>query len=292
MFRKYMHIERVGQDEVDGLLIGKVIVQPKIDGSNCQVWNEAGIHIGSRNQEIVGDNDHMGFVDWVQQNDDLLISWFAEHPAWRLYGEWLVRHTLKTYRESAWRRFYVFDVFDDESEQFVPYEQYQPELDRLGFDYIPVMATATNPTEEVLRRFVEQNTFLIDEGKGAGEGIVIKRYDFVNRFGRVVWGKLVRNDFKEKHLVAMGAPEVNLVPVESVFVETYVTRARVEKEIARIEGWERRRIPELFGRVYYDIVTTELWDFIKGRKYKVTIDFNAMYQHTVGQIKAVYPELF
>jgi len=294
MFKKYMHVERLDSDEVDGLLIGTVQVQPKIDGSNCQVWLEDGeLHTGSRNQEITGDNDHMGFTVWAEQHRDKLVDFLSGHPHWRLYGEWLVRHTLKTYREEAWRQFYVFDVYDDEAEKFIPYTEYQSELEDSEIDYIPVIAVVTNPTADVLQGFIERNTYLIQDGMGHGEGIVIKRYDFENKYGRTVWGKVVRNDFKEKHVRAMGAPEMELGdPDELQFVQQFITRGRVEKEIAKIEDWDRKQIPQLFGRVYHDVVTTELWDFVKGRKNRVRLDFNALYQYTVSQIKTVYPELF
>jgi len=294
MFKKYMHVERLDSEEVEGLLIGTVQVQPKIDGSNCQIWLEDGVlRTGSRNQEITGDNDHMGFTGWMEQHRDHLIDLLRRYPRWRLYGEWLVRHTLKTYRDEAWREFYVFDVYDDEAEKFIPYTTYQHVLEAFRVNYIPVIAVVTNPTPDALQGFIEKNTYLIKDGMGHGEGIVIKRYDFENKYGRTVWAKVVRNDFKEKHIKTMGAPNVELkAPDEAQFVEQFVTRGRVEKEIAKIEGWNRKQIPQLFGRIYHDIVTTELWDYIKKRKNRAVFDFNVLYQHTVNQIKTVYPELF
>ena len=37
-FHKYMHLERFGTDEVDGIEFGQTYVFPKLDGTNGQVW--------------------------------------------------------------------------------------------------------------------------------------------------------------------------------------------------------------------------------------------------------------
>lgn len=54
MFVKYMHLERYGNDEVDGIEQGTTYVFPKLDGTNAQVWlNEDGtIGAGSRNRTL------------------------------------------------------------------------------------------------------------------------------------------------------------------------------------------------------------------------------------------------
>ena len=55
---------------------------------------------------------------------------------------------------------------------------------------------------------MEKNVFLIEDGKGAGEGIVIKNYDFRNRYNRNTFAKIVTSEFKEKHAKEMGASVV------------------------------------------------------------------------------------
>ena len=37
-FLTYKKIHRLGVDETDGILIGKVYVQEKVDGANVQIW--------------------------------------------------------------------------------------------------------------------------------------------------------------------------------------------------------------------------------------------------------------
>jgi len=300
MFKKYQHIERLLSDEVEGLLMGEVVVQPKIDGANGSIWCEwdgwlGTIKCATRNQEVTPDNEAMGLRDWVKSDEVAvaLMKLFNVHHDWRLYGEWLFPHSLKTYRSDAWRKFYVFDVLDDETETFVPFSVYQPELSACGLDYIPVLALVTNPTVEVLQGLVDRNTYLIEDGKGVGEGLVIKRYDFRNKYGRTTWGKIVRNEFKEKNLAAFGPVKLNGgLTDELVFAQEYVTRARVEKARLELEPWQSKKIPGLFGIVYHDLITEELWDFLKDRKNKVTLDFKVLQGYVTTQVKVVYPELF
>ena len=43
-FKKYQHVERFGNIEVEGIELGKCYIFPKIDGTNASIWiNEKGI---------------------------------------------------------------------------------------------------------------------------------------------------------------------------------------------------------------------------------------------------------
>ena len=116
MFVKYMHLERYGNEEVDGIEQGTTYVFPKLDGTNAQVWvdPEGNLKAGSRNRQLQLDNDNAGFYN-AMIKDDKVLSLFEGFPELRLYGEWLVPHSLKTYRDDAWRKFYIFDVCNVET---------------------------------------------------------------------------------------------------------------------------------------------------------------------------------
>jgi hypothetical protein len=296
-FREYQHIERLDSSKVKGLLLGKVYVFPKIDGSNWSVWSEEGVlRFADRHHEVSpGEGDPWGLFferDYIQVERAKLEAFFAVYPNWRLYGEWLVPHSLNVYRPEAWRKFYVFDV-RDANDEYISYERYSIVFDKFGLDYIPLMATVENATFEILLRFLEKNTYLIPDGGGFGEGIVIKRYGFENKYGHVVWAKLVRNEFKELNTKTFGALEIKgKVSDELAFVQLFVTRGRIMKEIAKKNPWDKKYISELLNRVYHDLVNEELWDFVKERKNKVNIDFKVLQQYVVLQIKEVYSELF
>jgi hypothetical protein len=295
-FKKYMHIERFGTSETHGIELGLCYVFPKIDGTNASVWRKDydshfEIKSGSRNRELTVDNDNAGFCAWVSENSNLN-DFFYNNSSLRLYGEWLVPHTLKTYEEKAWRNFYVFDVMD--GNYYLPYEVYKPLLEKYNIDYIPPICKVKNPTYERLNNQLEKNGYLIKDGEGTGEGIVIKNYDYKNKYGRVVWAKIVKNDFKLKHQKASDVCEIKeSKTVEEIIVKKYVNSVLVEKEFSKIEneaGWSSKFIPRLLNTVFYCLIKEESWNFIKENKFP-RIDFTRLNQLTIQKIKELKPEI-
>jgi len=308
-FSKYMHIERLGTSSVNGIEIGKVYVFPKIDGTNGSVWYENGkIHAGSRNRELTIEDDNAGFCKYIMENEALK-KFFKAEPRCRLFGEWLVPHTLKTYREDAWKRFYIFDVMldnvldhkdehspDEVTGTYLAYDLYKPMLDQFELDYIQPICTITNGSYEDFIKLLDKNTFLIEDGKGIGEGIVLKRYDYKNKYGHTIWAKVVKQTFKEKHTKTMGHASIDAKKlVEKDITDIYCNRTLTEKTIAKIttenDGWESRYIPQLLGRVYHDIIAEEMWDILK--KFKSpTINFRTLQYLINNKVKELHPEIF
>jgi hypothetical protein len=297
-FRKYPHIEKLGRDEVDGILIGKIYIQPKIDGANVSLWPEdRQVFRGTRNQSLGADGDHAGFKLWVDNNKEKILELFSKFPTWRLYAEFLIPHSLKTYRDDAWRKVYTFDVFDDHTECFIPYGEYLDVIKEYELPYIPTIAVLENAAIEDLGKYLD-NTFLIKDGEGFGEGIVIKNYNFVNRYGRVTWAKIVRNEFKDENMKAFGPRIVTLMEGQEIkFVNRYVDHTLIDKVVTKIEFEKLRKveskdIPELFSRIYYDLVNENIWDFLKMNKYRVTLDFGVVLRLVIDKVKEYKKELF
>lgn len=299
-FRKYQHVERFGTTEVRDIEIGECYVFPKIDGTNASAWlnDEGEICGGSRNRALSLDNDNAGYYNWLVQQENI-IRYLKKNPTHRLFGEWLVPHSLKTYRQDAWRRFYVFDVAvdnDGDGNEYIPYSIYQPLLEEFGIDYIPPIKIIKNGSyDDFIFQMTNNNIFLIEDGKGVGEGIVIKNYDFYNRHGRQTWAKIVTSEFKEKHTKKMGAPKDEHILLEEKIASEYVTEALVEKEYAKIVnekgGWESKFIPMLLGIVWNCIITEEMWNIVK--KYKnPTISFKTLNAFVINRIKEIKKEIF
>lgn len=298
-FRKYQHIERLGTAEVAGIELGPCFIFPKIDGTNGSVWQRDGvIQTGSRNRHLSMDNDNAGFCQ-AMLNDNRIEQYLDKHPEHRLFGEWLVPHSLKTYRQDAWRKFYIFDVCMDRDEdtlEYIPYNIYQPMLEEFELDYIPPIATMTNGTYEGFLKALEKNLFLIEDGKGVGEGIVVKNYDFYNRYGRQIWAKIVTNEFKEKNAKIFGAPSIQSNKmVEEEIVDHYCTPALIEKEYAKIvnanDGWRSQYIPMLLSMVFHELVTEETWNMVKKMKMP-TINYKTLNTLVIGKIKTVKADIF
>ena len=297
MFKKYIHLERFGSQEVDGIECGVVHVFPKLDGTNASIWKEDGfLQFGSRSRVLAEGADNHGFRSTMLKYTDetkKLFEVFEAHPDWNIYGEWLVPHTLRTYRDSAWRKFWIFDVLDGD-DTFIPFESYFPELH--GLNVIDPLAIIENPSQDQLLKIMQyKNTFLVEDGKGIGEGIVIKRYGYVNKYQRTAWAKLVNNEFKEQNMRAF---ERKVQPgesqVEISIVQDFVTETLVQKTLAKIRGEVQERqqiIPRLLNTVYYELIKEEAWEMVK-RYNRPTINFATLYKYCVQRTKEHAKELF
>lgn len=293
-FKKYQHIERFGTDEVDGIEYGQCYIFPKIDGTNGQTYmKDDKLMAGSRNRELSLEDDNQGFYDYVLRNP-CLVEFHLEFPEVRLYGEWLVPHTLRTYRQDAWKKFYVFDV--EYLDNLLPYDQYLPMLQKYNLDFIIPLAIINNPTYDNLVAKLPANTFLIEDGKGDGEGIVIKNYDYKNKYGRQTWAKIVKTEFKEKNVLAMGLkPTDGSFQVEEAIASEFIDEVLVDKVYANIKNesgcWRSEFIPRLLNTVFYDLVREETWNFVKRHK-QPKIDFKVLNRYAIQKIKQLKPELF
>ncbi|QMW05299.1 RNA ligase family protein [Spirosoma foliorum] len=307
MFIGYQHLERFGTTEVAQIELGECYVFPKIDGTNASLWfRDENLQAGSRNRHLTLEKDNAGFFAWALEQPNLL-EYFKCFPNHRLFGEWLVPHSLKTYRQNAWRRFYVFDVAIDKEESdllhegdsrlnYLHYEIYKPGLDEFGIDYIPPISKIRNANYEQLVDQLSKNVFLVDDGKGVGEGIVIKNYAFRNKYNRQTWAKIITSEFKEQHAKVMGASSLEGKRlVEEEIVEKYVTVALCEKVLAKIEleaqGWSSKMIPRLLNTVFYDLVRENSWEFIKEHK-NPSINFSTLHHLTIMKVKSSLPHLF
>lgn len=288
MFLKYQHIEKLGAEEVEDLLLGECYVFPKIDGTNGQLWWDNGLHAGSRNRELSLENDNQGFMAWAIQQENIK-AFFEEYPDVNLFGEWLVPHTLRTYKESAWNKFYVFDIV--RNFEYMHYEIYKPMLEKYNIEYIPALYKIYQPTETQLIKLLDKNVYLIEDGKGYGEGLIIKRYGYKNGFGRTTWAKIVSNDFKSNHYKAELKELKASLTIEQKIVNKYVTEHLVLKEKMKMhynttQTFKPIHIPELFNRIYYSLITEESWHFIKEYK-NPTIDFKKLYKLTIEKVKQI-----
>jgi len=335
-FRKYDHLERLGHSRTQDILIGTTYVFPKLDGTNASAWHdeEHGVQCGSRNRHLTLDQDNAGFYHWATGEDgsaEALRAACERNPNWILYGEWLVPHTLKSYREDAWGRFWVFDVYDREEERYLAFDEYA-HLSLAGVDVVDPLCTIEDPTPEQVMAQVETNTFLIQDGAGLGEGVVVKNYGWRSPRGGQPWAKVVRNEFKDRarkahgHCEKQGAYQVEKAIAEQFCTAALVgkTRAKVVVDVAnkhgirtmlveehagpggarfehvtpdpnfqqRVEEDHRAEvIPQLLGRVYHDLVTEEIWAILKEHR-DPKIDFKLLRGQVTRQVKEYAQDLF
>jgi hypothetical protein len=312
-FRRYEHLERLGHPEVRDIELGRVHVFPKLDGTNASLWRDAAgdIQCGSRNRVLTIDTDNHGFCAWVRSQDAEKLCLAIPEGVW-VYGEWLVPHTIKSYRSEAWRRFWIFDVFDAATGRFLPWERYSEML--AGNDLVEPLCIINEPSTSQLLAQVETNRYLVEDGAGVGEGVVLKRYDWQNQFGRQCWAKLVRNEFAERNRREFGVTEKEgAFQIERTIAEEFCTPTLVGKTRAKVvaavanhhkidltkpnaqqlveASFRGNVIPQLLGRVWNDFVTEELWSAIKKHK-NPTIDFGLLHRQVERRVKGLAADLF
>ena len=266
---RYQHIERLGHADVEGLLDGEVIIQEKLDGANATVAIEpetGRLVIASRScaVSVAGDppNGFRGLVEYVLGHHGLQ----ALASVYIVRGEWLVPHSVKDYEPSNYKHFYIFDCQRYDTGEYVHPDEWLKVADELGCRYVPTVICLLDPTPAQIAELVVGPSAL---GAPKREGVIAKRYGFVNRFGRTAWGKVVAADFLEKNKLHMGANKHD-VP-ELRFVAETVTDAAVLKVIGKTSDLHGKQVDvrameEVLGRLWCELAHEELVDW--WMKYK------------------------
>lgn len=285
-FLKYPKIHRLSKEEVEGILLGTCVVQEKVDGANTQIWLEDGyIRCGSRNNDVTG-KDFNGFDDYVHAHSGIR-EFFEKNPDFRLYGEWLVRHTI-SYKETAYKKFYLFDIMTPEGD-FLPDGEVRVIADVFNIEMVPTIGVFENPTLEQLMEHVGKSQF-----GDRGEGVVIKNLAFRNGFGDMCYAKIVTETFKEDNAITFGGNNKFSDTYEEMYiVNKYVSVPRVKKVMDKLQPMvdhrlDMKEVPQVMGMVYHDIITEEGWDIAKrGRK----LDFKKLQQLVNRKTKQVYVDI-
>ena len=289
-FRKYEKIHRLGKDEVQGILNGTCSITEKIDGANLSIWLGDGgeIRVGSRNNDLTANgNEFNGAVAYCNSHEgikNLLIA----YPRYRLYGEWLVRHTLN-YNNMAYKKFYLFDIYTEE-DGFFHQSRVQTLAEDFGIEVVPDLGEFENPTIERLNKMIEGASALGEKK----EGIVIRNMNFKNTFGDMCYAKLVREDFKEDNGIVFGGNnKYSDCYWEMYICNKYIDVARVQKIINKIqpeinEKIDMKHIPRIIETVYHDLITEEAWEIAKKAK---KIDYDILKRVCQKKAKQVFVDI-
>lgn len=294
---RYCHIERLGSDECEGILLGSVIVQEKIDGACATVAmhpTKYGIVIASRKNVIsiggVPDHGFRGLVEYVLSHDginDLLKC----YPGWILRGEWLVHHTVR-YRDESYGKLYIFDVEETtkiegkQRRRFLHVDQYKDPLAERNILMVPEIARLESPTAEELQTLAVGPSALGDNGR---EGIVIKRYDYRNKYGQVTWAKLLADKVQTNGATQPGQRKRQADYLEAKFA-SLATDHFVHKIMDKIVDFQGNvsitDMPQILGRAWYELFTEELWNFVSKNHVK-HFNFDVARKHVTRRVRDI-----
>ncbi len=291
-FRKYEKIYRLGKEETDGILQGTINVTEKLDGANLSVWLGDGgeIRVGSRNNDLTANgNEFNGAVHYCNAHEGIK-KFLNYRPLLRLYGEWLVRHTL-AYNETAYKKFYLFDIYNEEKQEFLCQDDVRLIGESYNIELVPYLGTFDNPTLIELTKLVEGQKSVYGEKR---EGIVIRNPAFVNKFGDKCNGKIVSEGFMEDNGVTFGGNNKYSEAYWEQYVSNkYITLERVQKIMNKIQPEVNKRldmehIPRIINTVYHDMIQEEGWE-IANKVEK--IDYNVLKRICGKKAKQVYVDI-
>ena len=269
--KKYKDIERLKDKYATAFKPGEhIVITEKIDGANASiVVNEDGtLTACSRRNELTSENGLQGFYNFVQ-------TLVAEDVAtvlttrYILFGEWLVKHTIK-YPEDRMKQFYVFDTYDTETEQYMPWEFTKTVAAFLNLKTVPVFYDGPFTTWDDVYSYVGKTEM---DAEPTGEGIVIKSQDRLdNKFsGTPEYVKIVAKEFSEVHDSKPHNVDPEKLAAKQAaedLAKTIVTERRVEKNIQKLvedgiipETWDEHDLgtiaKHLPRAVYNDCVKEE-----------------------------------
>ena len=268
--KKYVDIERLKDKYALAFSKGEhITITEKIDGANASIGFEDGeLSCFSRKQKLSPENTLRGFYTLVQTFD---VEKFREVLGDRyvIFGEWLVSHTIK-YPATRLSKFYVFDVWDTEVEQYVPWSVTKDFAAKLGLTTVPLFYDGPFVSWEHVQSFVGKTEM---DAEPTGEGVVIKSQDRLDNKSSNTppYVKIVAAKFSEVHQSKpheVDPEKLAAKQVAEALAATIVTERRVQKLIEKAvdEGrlradWDEKdlgTIAKFLGKdVYADCVKEE-----------------------------------
>lgn len=261
-YKTYPKIHRLGKEETDNILDWELIVQEKVDGANVSIfWHEGEVRCGTRTRMLPKDESFRGFQEAVNANSKIA-DFLKENHDLILYGEWLVKHTI-TYPDEAYEKIYLFDIYSTILDEWYDQESVQEIAENLELQYPHIFATGKLTAKEI-NEFVGKSAIA-----PAGEGVVLKAKDFVNKFGDHCYAKVVHQKFKESNAIVFGGNNKHSDTYwEMYVVNKYCTTGRVQKIIQKLQSQTDERLDlkhtsQVAGTCYHDMITEEIWEITK-----------------------------
>lgn len=227
--KKYHSIVRMGHRSTKNVFNNRsnIIIQEKIDGANASFrLGSNSLESYSRNRKLDEDANLNGFYEWVLEN----VNKDKVNENYIYFGEWLNPHKVKY--EKYMHQFFLFDVYDTSLEKYVEFNIVKEQAEILNINLVPVFYEGLYKGFEHLESFIGKTNLDGRLGdKTMGEGIVVKNVDYIDRFGRQLFVKLVADEFRE--VQKQKAPKNPNRPKTKLelFAESVITVARVEKAI-------------------------------------------------------------
>lgn len=252
--KKYVDIERLKDKYALAFKDGEhIVVSEKIDGANASIRynSETGaLEAFSRRNRLNEHNTLQGFYVYVLTLDPVKWANATSNGRYIIFGEWLVKHSV-AYPQDKLRQFYVFDVWDTETEQYTPWAFTYQMANALGLNMVPIFYDGAFTSWEDLYKYVGKTEM---GAEPIGEGIVIKSQDRLdNKFsGTPAYVKIVAKEFSEIHQSKpheVDPAKLAEKQAQISIVESIATQRRTEKTIQKFvedgivpENWDEKNL--------------------------------------------------
>lgn len=282
---KYPKLRRVATTEMEGIFDYDndiIYIQEKVDGGNFQfqITDDGQIIFGSRRIKLDEGTSSFIAIPYILDkfNNCENCEWY---PGYIYYGESMQKHTLE-YKNTP--PFIGFDILDKKTGKFLCPDDAKIMFQMAGLPFIKEVARMTAKDAREIDSFLD---FVGRSSYGyiEMEGVTIKNYDRLNKYGRPYFAKCTTEKFQEKNREVFGdngnTPKKTQL---SKIVEMYCTPTRIDKQIHAIKN-EGREIdmsimPELYKRVGDDIVSEEILEIAKDLH---VLDFKKFYKYVAGK---------
>lgn len=229
--KKYTDIIRYGKNGTQDVLNKNdyITITEKIDGANASFTydeqSDIGVTAYSRNNPIDSNNTLRGYYGWIVENIVPIKEQLNKN--YRYFGEWLVSHKV-VYKPEQYQNFYMFSIWDEESQQYLSDDIVKSEANRLGLKTTTYFYEGQFLSFEHIMSFVGKSERILEPN--TGEGVVVKNVNYKDRYGNQMFVKLVSEKFAEVQKQKL--PKNPCVASEYLdVINAIVTKPRVEKLI-------------------------------------------------------------
>lgn len=258
--KKFMDIERIKEGYAENFRPGDYIyIEEKIDGSNAAIRYDAAtnsIVAQSRKQILTPTNNLRGFFEFAQRLDvDKVKKELGENLI--AYGEWAVPHTVR-YPDDKYNNFYMFDVYDLETQSYLPQNKVIAIAAMLGLTMAPIFYIGEFISWKHCASFVGKSEL----GAESGEGIMVKNQTRLNDPDNrhPFYLKIVGEKFCEtkahSHIKQTNPDVLAKLEEDRALAETIVTEARVTKILNKFV--DEGIIPEDWGSMDMPVIAKNL----------------------------------
>jgi hypothetical protein len=255
MISAYPKVYNLGHPALTDLLVGEVVVQEKVDGSQFTAGLVDGeLVCRSKGTQLNLESPGGLFKPAVDTFRRLWSEGLLNGLVYR--GEALAKpkHNTLAYDRAPTGGVILFDI-DRGPEQRLNLTEFYEETHRLGLEHVPFVYRG--PGEELdlatLDSWLELESCL---GGARVEGVVIKNYHRWGRDGKMLMGKHVSEAFKEKHRTEWRASNPTRTDILTDLIATYAHPRRWEKAVERLrDAGELEHSPRDIGKLITAVPT-------------------------------------